>query len=412
MAPRPVSWPRVDKAGFLGMVIETALLGIFFGLYYKTMSVLVERSRRDTLNLFSRPIFWVAIILCCAIIGNWVTGVAIAWRAFILPSETVFYFGPGTVQELYPSVARYLMAYDPWYVANSAFYIIVTVFADGFMAYRLHIVWDRNWWIIIPPVLMCISLVVTGSMVTWHFARSATSPIYTTAGSWATASFALTLACNLYSTSLIALRIFLSNRRLANSKTDRRGVLKITEILVECASLYSVFLIISLVTYAAGSNVCYISVAATNPIIGIIFCMIVTRVHDAAQKSEMRQTGMRSRSFSGERTPGPTSSFSQGIKVTTSRYQEGFATPTVSPGATRRTMANRNSVIASRTAEEEEMNREEFVEGDVTDVGSSVRSSYKRASGVPSILLNQCPREVGEEEQEEAGRKPNNTVDT
>jgi hypothetical protein len=128
----------------------------------------------------------------------------------------VFYFGPGTVQELYPSVARYLMAYDPWYVANSAFYVIVTVFADGFMvriypalanplfrgvdrctfyqAYRLHIVWDRNWWIIIPPVLMCTSLVVTGSMVTWHFARSASSPIYKTAGSWATASFALTLA--------------------------------------------------------------------------------------------------------------------------------------------------------------------------------------------------------------------------
>ncbi|RXW22066.1 hypothetical protein EST38_g3800 [Candolleomyces aberdarensis] len=271
MAPRLVSRPRVDQAGFLGMVIETALLGVFFCLFYKTMSVLVERSRRDALNLFSRPILWVAIVLCCAIIGNWVTGVAIAWHAFILPSNTVFHFGPGTGQELYPSVARYLMAYEPWYVANSAFYVIVTVFADGFMAYRLHIVWDRNWLIIIPPFLMWISLIVTGSMVTWLFSRSARSPVYATAGSWATASFALTLA---------------------------------------------VFLIISLVTYAAGSNICFISVAATNPIIGIIFCMIVTRVHDASQKSEYQHTGMRSSLAEG--TAGPTSSFSQGIKVTTS----------------------------------------------------------------------------------------------
>jgi hypothetical protein len=146
--------------------------------------------------------------------------------------------------------------------------------------------------------------------------------------------------------------------------------------------------------------------------------MIVTRVHDASQKSEMKQTGTRSRSFSGEGTPGTTTSFSQGIKVTTSRYQDRPGTPAVSPpgAATRRTAtaANRNSVIASP----KNVNvGEGFVEGDVTEVGSSLRSSYKRASGVPSVLLNQCPRGVGEEEEQEQKRvgelvRNRNTVDT
>lgn len=96
----------------------------------------------------------------------------------------------------------------------------------------------------------------------------------------------ITERCNLYSTSLIAFKIYLSNRRLAQSllHTQRNGFNKLMEILVQSAALYSFCLILSLATYIASSNRVLITVGATNPIIGIIFCAIVTRTHDFPSK--------------------------------------------------------------------------------------------------------------------------------
>ncbi|RDB17105.1 hypothetical protein Hypma_001903 [Hypsizygus marmoreus] len=51
------------------------------------------------------------------------------------------------------------------------------------------------------------------------------------------------------------------------------------EVFVQSAALYSVFVIIAMGAYLGHSNIQFPIVSATGPVIGIIFCMIVTRAH-------------------------------------------------------------------------------------------------------------------------------------
>jgi hypothetical protein len=103
-----------------------------------------------------------------------------AFDAFIQP-QTGYCVDPGTLN---PAVMSYLNLADPKSVANSALYVTTTIVGDGFMVcsylqlpstvkallmitefwsigekvYRLYIVWSRNHWIIIPPVIFCAAL--------------------------------------------------------------------------------------------------------------------------------------------------------------------------------------------------------------------------------------------------------------
>lgn len=255
-------WPRLDVSHFLALIVETAFLGFFCSLLLQTVQALAYRAKQRQSTLFS-PMLLTALVLSLTITGNWLTELKEAYDAFILPSN------PSSLNHSGLSHAEiaYLTLENPWNVANSALYVVSTLLGDGFMIYRLYIVWARNKYIIIPPALMSMSLAVTGSMVTYLFSRSAEAPIFATAGAWITASFTLTLICNLYSTSLIAFKIYLSNRRLARLHTQRVGFNKIMEILVQSAALYSFCLILSLATYIASSNLVLITVGATNPII-------------------------------------------------------------------------------------------------------------------------------------------------
>ncbi|TEB20184.1 hypothetical protein FA13DRAFT_1645317, partial [Coprinellus micaceus] len=164
----------------------------------------------------------------------------------------------------------YLRLSDPWNVANTAFYAIGTCVCNAFIIYRLLIVWSRRWAVIVAPLIMLVALVVTASMAIRHFSQSPDSSIYTSAGPWVTATFVLTLACNIYSTGLIMWRIYQSNRSMKSSGTEKFGqslTQKISDMLIQSASLYSTFLTISLVTYVADSNLVFISTAITMPII-------------------------------------------------------------------------------------------------------------------------------------------------
>ncbi|KAH6912163.1 hypothetical protein BKA70DRAFT_1098807, partial [Coprinopsis sp. MPI-PUGE-AT-0042] len=196
---------------------------------------------------------------------NWITEMVTAWHAFIRVHEA-YSFDPTQGIPL-PAVRKYMEVWNGVYVANSSFYVVGTLVGDTFMIYRLYVVWEKNRWIIVPPCILSVALAVTGSMTTYSFAKSSTRAVYESAGAWITASFVLTFLCNLYSTSLIAFRIWQSNRRLRKISAERHGSVNFTGILVESAALYSFCLIVSLVTYTVGSNIVFISVAATNPVI-------------------------------------------------------------------------------------------------------------------------------------------------
>lgn len=282
--------------------LETILLGVYLSLFRRTMRCLSSEGSGYR-SLLHRPLFWTAIVMCAAILGNWVTAIACLWRVFVLRPDTAYFSGAGLDMDF----VQYLSLSDPIYVANWSFYVAGTFIGDAFMAYRLFVVWSKSWAIVIPPIAMCTSLIVTGSMVTWLFSRITHGNVSLNVDAWVTASLALTLVCNIYSTGLISLNVHLSKRRLAKLDNGRMGSIKIRQIgvFIQSAALYSLLLILSLGTYLAGSNLVFITVAATSPTIGIIFCMIVSRTHKVARIPFYLQTSPKASAIPGAATNSP-----------------------------------------------------------------------------------------------------------
>lgn len=146
-------WPRLDVSHFLALIVETAFLGFFCSLLLQTVQALAYRAKQRQSTLFS-PMLLTALVLSLTITGNWLTELKEAYDAFILPSN------PSSLNHSGLSHAEiaYLTLENPWNVANSALYVVSTLLGDGFMIYRLYIVWARNKYIIIPPALMSMSL--------------------------------------------------------------------------------------------------------------------------------------------------------------------------------------------------------------------------------------------------------------
>ncbi|KAF6750438.1 hypothetical protein DFP72DRAFT_911171 [Ephemerocybe angulata] len=270
-------WPRVDAAHLAAMIIETALFGLYIGALYRMIGTF-RKGSKGSRAMFARAMFWFSVLLFLCITGNWVTELMILWRAFIRSSDTTYSFGPETGQDL-PSVVPYFEVNSPLNVANTIFYVLVTLLGNLFMTFRLYIIWSRRWWISVPPLLLCIGIAVSGLMTAVLFSQStANARIFETARAWITSYFAMGLTCNLYSTCLICYQIFTSNTQLALFKLEKVGSNKVPYVFVQSAAVYSPLLLISLISYALNSNLVYISVAMTNPVIGINFCLILTRI--------------------------------------------------------------------------------------------------------------------------------------
>jgi len=292
MSPRD-HLPRLDGTQLAAVILESLFYGIYFVLLIQCGEALLFRAKTRNESIL-KPMPLTAIILFITITTHWILDILLAFEAFIRPVNEGYCVVAGGLN---PAEMVYLNLPDVKNVLTSAFYVITTLVGDGFMIYRLYIMWSRNIIIAIPPVIMCLALAVTGGMVTYLFSQ-ATTPLFQAAGAWITACFVLTFVCNLYSTGLIAFRLFRSNRQFNRVSMEiGSGVSKVMEILVESAVLYGICITLALGTYVGNSNVQFAVVSINNPVIGIIFCMIVARAHRSVNNSTQQvSTGTNSRS--------------------------------------------------------------------------------------------------------------------
>ena len=48
----------------------------------------------------------------------------------------------------------YSVISSPTEVAKNVLYISMTLIADSFVTYRLYMVWNRTWWILVCPTIL------------------------------------------------------------------------------------------------------------------------------------------------------------------------------------------------------------------------------------------------------------------
>ncbi|KAH7890367.1 hypothetical protein F5I97DRAFT_16588 [Phlebopus sp. FC_14] len=182
------------------------------------------------------------------------------------------------------------------YSVKSTAYAAQTLVGDGFVLYRLYLVWNGDRRVVFP-----ISICFIASIGTLHivhtvvfltseflgvgigalqgFARaSPTTPIFITElQNWVVSFFSLTLFTNFSCTSLIAMRILWVHHR-ANTAISDRSLVSAAIVIIESGAIYSVCLIILLSLYLSNSFAQYLMLDAVTQIIGVVFSLIIVRV--------------------------------------------------------------------------------------------------------------------------------------
>jgi len=264
--------PRIDGVELVLVGAEAILYGMFLVLFLNGVRVLVDRRKRNH-DQNTSPLLLTAFLLFAVTTAHWVLDFSRVYDGFIHAQDQAIVDG---FPPEFPNAATAFFANvgTPKYVAISALYFIETMIGDTFMLYRLFVVWNHSWAILIVPTICELAMFATGCYILFAIKETHGS-IYVTARGWITAFFVLTLVANLSCTILIAFKIWHTGRKFIRAGVA--GTSKIVHILVESASLYSFVLIITLVGYLAKSNVQFIFMSMINPIIGIIFMMIIVR---------------------------------------------------------------------------------------------------------------------------------------
>ncbi|KAF8893077.1 hypothetical protein BD779DRAFT_1508743 [Infundibulicybe gibba] len=263
------------EAELIGIVLHSALYGIFLVLFVGSIYVPLSRLRRQTapLNRILMSVQGVTIILFILITIHWILQLLRLIDAFIYHVDDDG--GPS---------AYYANGAESKNVIKTALYLAQMFVGDCTMVYRLYIVWGRNWQVSVLPALLVAGVLVAGSGVVYSFAHLTLGEnvFVSSAGHWVLTVLAATLCINITVTSLIAYRIWSLHRHLkgitqhnlmvSHQRSMSRSHTYRVSPPSQCCST------VTLTGYLTKENYQFISLDATSPVIGIAFALIIVRV--------------------------------------------------------------------------------------------------------------------------------------
>ncbi|KAF8142272.1 hypothetical protein K438DRAFT_1878444 [Mycena galopus ATCC 62051] len=276
----------IDRASLIALVIETLNIGISTTLCAATTQLILKKARSNSTRhlLVTICLIWV---LC---IAHWIIDIIRASQAFIDSPEG--------------AIAYYDLVSNQLESAKDGVYITVTLVADHFMIYRLFIVWNRNWPIVILPILLWIGAGISGYTVTHLLLLAGRGNLFiSTLAPWALTFFSMSLSLNVLCTLLIAGRIMRTHMRVHTMISGKTYVYTVLTVLIESAAMYSLSLTVLLVLYDLGLNSQYILLDWTTSLIGIAFSLIIYRLAMTSANSAVSVLPSRSRSRPEDTNP-------------------------------------------------------------------------------------------------------------
>ncbi|KAJ8091735.1 hypothetical protein PM082_020970 [Marasmius tenuissimus] len=270
------------------VALETLLFGIFLTLVFicsflqvlllRDPSTSVSQNPRGSLGLpltalVRRPLFLASVGLMITVSGHWICTIIRLFKA-----SAFFEEGSALASAYYLDVTR-----NP-YVVKTAFLILSGILCDGTIIYRLFLIWGSSCLIIIFPTLCFLALTGSGISAIYRFANASSggTPYEVVPLSCSIVEFLSTLLTHIYSTGMIAWRIWSAHRdskQLSESpvSTSHINLKTWLAIFVESGILYSSWSTFLGVTYGTRPDLFTLVVDNMAVMAGISFILINLR---------------------------------------------------------------------------------------------------------------------------------------
>uniref|UniRef100_A0A0W0FJG3 Uncharacterized protein n=1 Tax=Moniliophthora roreri TaxID=221103 RepID=A0A0W0FJG3_MONRR len=268
----------IVSVSLANVAVESFLYGIFFVLDIGTIMLICfplndmtrtlmkeSISRRIQITV-KKPMFLGSIALFISITGHWICTVLRLFEAVVFSEK-----GP---------LAYYEDLSQDLYAIKTGFSEASLIITDSMLIYRLWMIWSRNYYVIIIPILTLIGLIVCGIGGTNDFAHytPGQSVFSSVTQAWVISDGVFTLLTNMYSSTLIGYRIWRTERESRYSGAVRVGsgsnLSSVLVIFVESALLYTTWTTVCIATYAAESRVESINSDCWAVVAGISSCLI------------------------------------------------------------------------------------------------------------------------------------------
>ncbi|KAJ7750808.1 hypothetical protein B0H16DRAFT_1549167 [Mycena metata] len=267
---------QIDVAELAGIVVEGVLYGIFVVLSIITFYHLLWTRRHSKLNV---PMVGAAVVMSILATCQLIVDTDNIFKAFIdLERPARLFFLIDATQQIF--------------AAKHAIYFTQMIVGDAIVIYRAYVVWGGAIWVVVVPILCSIGSGISAYQTIWATRHVASISIIAEA-KWGYAIFSLSLAANVIATSLIAYRIWQSERQirhLVGSRSTRssgsRSLTSVIRIIVETGAINAGYLLAYTFVLKSESHGLEIMASISTPLIGILFSMVIIRATINTEREE------------------------------------------------------------------------------------------------------------------------------
>ncbi|KAJ7642339.1 hypothetical protein DFH06DRAFT_1477531 [Mycena polygramma] len=262
------------KESYIGAFLENIIYGLYVSVFFECCALLRRKKMNGAKSMYlitTTALMFILITARCIID---------TYRCVIAFDNPDVDFGP-------PNSTLGLITDACW--------ALVTPVADIFLVFRTFIVWNRNWYIVILPMLLCLANFGTGILVLLAVVEvgDENSAIYSKVDTL-NAYISLSLSTNVICTGLISFKIIQIYRQVSwmvTSNSGRTDSMRILSIIVESAAIYTLLLIATLISDHVASFVTFVLIDCSSPTIGLVFSYIIIRVSRGTSFGESTDQG-------------------------------------------------------------------------------------------------------------------------
>ncbi|KAF6741664.1 hypothetical protein DFP72DRAFT_1180168 [Ephemerocybe angulata] len=271
----------------LAVWLAAILYGVYLSLFISAMKSAV-RNWGHTLQ--SQKVFLAGIVLMfvATTIDNVVNGFTIT---------LAYSYGPIVLGK---STLELLLASKRWdIVCHYLMFLITMLTADMLMIYRCWIVWNRDWRVVLLPILLCLVTLSKGIVtLLWTFYRESLGRLSLVINIFLNMCIPAIITQNAICTALIVFKILRQHQisRAAGlrsfgslvgggTSSRRAGLVRVARIALENGVIFISHLVILTILAHAGSSASFIFQITLLPSFSMGFIMMYVRVSSARTES-------------------------------------------------------------------------------------------------------------------------------